>query len=296
MSMTIVMLGHSGAGKTTYVSLMYSELQTPVNGFTLSGSAHSQLMTDAYGIRRGRYPDPTHQRVSFDLELCHDGRAVFPFTWRDYRGGALSDRSSAADAEQLHADLLATDGIVLFVDATRLVGDPRVGRDVRRLTTHVHRALDARDKVLTPVVIAVTKCDLVDLDGPGVERAIFEPFTPLGEAIEAAEHVCGTMLPIACGPEPVNVAVPVLFALHFGIVGHGMRLEAAIEQYEAAAHAFSASDTLRNRVSSWWNEVPSNAEMAHRYREQAFSERERLEPLIEPARRLGDLLADVPCF
>ncbi|MGH8573579.1 MAG: hypothetical protein ACREX8_13545 [Gammaproteobacteria bacterium] len=293
------MLGHSGAGKTTYVSLMYREMQDGVAGFQLRAQKpkdHDQLLRDAAAILHGRYPDPTHQRTSYQLVLRYDGEEVFPFRWRDYRGGALNDRSTSADVTELHEDLTSTDGIVLFVDAVKLLTDHRAGRDVRRLVTHVQRALDARDEVLTPLVIAVTKCDLVDLDAPSVLDTLYEPFEPLVEAVGTTEHVYGTILPVACGPEPVNVVIPVLWALRFGLFGRAMRLQAAIESAQQAAAYAASRDTLGDRFFSWLKDEPSWASISQQHQATALDELHNLEPLLEPTDRLSAVLEDVPGF
>ena len=66
------MLGHSGAGKTTYVSLMYAEMHKGVAGFRVRAGDddhHRQLMADAKAIRAGTYPAATHRRARYDLAL-----------------------------------------------------------------------------------------------------------------------------------------------------------------------------------------------------------------------------------
>lgn len=297
--MKIVMLGHTGAGKTTYVSLMYREMQDGVAGFQVrarDSRQHDTLLKHARQILRGRYPDPTHQRSVYDLSLFHDGTEVLPFSWRDYRGGALADRSTGTGVGELHADLTTADGIVLFVDAVTLTRDRHATREVRRLTTHVQRALDSRDEVLTPVVVAVTKCDLVDMDAPGVTDAILDPFGPLVTAIGATSHIHGTVLPIACGPEPANVVVPVLWSLRFGIAGQALQLMAEIEAAQSAAAAAAARDTVGDRVRSFLFSEPTYASISEGHAATARSRFAQLEPLLEPVQQLGALLEDFHSF
>lgn len=297
--MKIVMLGHGGAGKTTYVSLMYSEMIDGIEGFTLraADAQHRVLMADAAAIRRGRYPNATHRRTSFDLVLHHRRAPIFPFEWRDYRGGSLTDRrSTSADAAALHADLADADGVLVLVDATKLLSDPAAGRDIRRLTYLVQTALQARDAALTPLVVGVTKCDLVDLDGTGVVDALLAPFEPLMTAVGGSEHVHGTILPLACGPEPVNVVLPVLWSLHFGLVGHAMRLHAEVESAQHGAAFAAANDTVGDRVRSWWRGEPSWAWIGDQANQNALDRWRLLEPLLDPAERLGALLDGVHSF
>ncbi|WP_328914950.1 MULTISPECIES: TRAFAC clade GTPase domain-containing protein [unclassified Streptomyces] len=298
--MDIVMLGHSAAGKTTYVSLMYAAMREGVEGLSLRAEdpyAHRSLMRAAEAVLRGHYPPASDQRAVFDLVLQHNGRDVFPFRWRDYRGGTLLERAGTSpQAAQLHEDLTQAQGIILFADAPRLLNHASAAGEVRRMTVHVLRALQARGEALTPVVLTLTKCDLVDMDDEGVLARLIEPFQQLIDGIAATEHLFGALVPVSCGPSPVNVAVPVLWSLHFGVVGRAMQLRASADERFTAARQAAAKDTLGDRISSWWKSEPSWAAISARHQLEAQAELARLEPLAEPAERLGSLLEDVASF
>ncbi|MEV6976044.1 hypothetical protein [Kitasatospora sp. NPDC093806] len=298
--MDIVMLGHSAAGKTSYLSLMYAAMCDGVEGMTLrtaDNDVHRSLQADARAILRGRYPRASDRPRSYDFVLCHNGGDVFPFRWKDHRGGALTEhRRGSPQAAQLHDDLVAADGIVLFVDALRLDTDPEAAQDVRRLVVRVHQAVADREETLTPLVIALTKTDLVDLGAPDAADRFLGPFLPLIEAVQETRHIQGAFIPLVCGPEPEGVALPVLWALRFGIIGRAMQLSASIDSLVASAQLADQRDTLWDRVSSWWDDVPSWAAIRDRDRALAAAELERLEPLVEPADRLGELLEDVFSF
>ncbi len=298
--MKIVMLGHSGAGKTTYLALMYFEMQEDIGGFRVRAKDpqhHQQLLQDAQAIRVSRYPAPTHQRASYDLALSYNGSEVLPFTWRDHRGGAASGRTSdEQDVAALHQDLLESDAIVVFVDGAELATNARAARMVGRLNGHVLRALRAREDVLTPLVVAVTKCDLIDLENTRVVDAIFAPFMELTSAVTASEHIHGMLLPISCGPSPMNVIIPVLWSLRFGVVGMVMRLAATVEQEKNAAAVAASRDTFGDRVSSWFKNEPTWASIAAHHWRAAEAAYQEFKVLVPPAERLDDLLSDVESF
>jgi len=291
--MKIVMLGHSSAGKTTYVSLMYDIMRAGIEGFTLRTEElhdHRALMSTARAIRSGRYPEPSHQRACYDLVLQHNGDDVFPFTWRDYRGGALREKSvDSPQARELYADLKEADAILLFADAQRLATRPSAA-EARMLVTHVMRALGARDDALVPIVVVFTKCDLVDLGDDDVDERIIAPFRRLLEAADRSDNALGLAVPVVCGPEPVNVELPVLTCLCIGLLSRVHALGELVRHHSERAESFDAKDTLVDRFTSWWNDEPSYAELAQRQRRMALYELERLEPLIEPAERLQALL------
>jgi hypothetical protein len=298
--MDIVMLGHSAAGKTTYISLMYAAMNRGIGGFSVHANQyghHASLINAADAIvRQRRYPDPSDQRSVFDFVLRHHGEDVFPFRWRDYRGGALRERSTSPQAAQLHEDLKTCGGIVVFCDSYRLWHEPGAARDVRQLVSHIQRALDARGESVTPLVIAFTKADLVDIDNDEVIARIAEPFVPLIEAVAQTEHIMGTAIPVACGPGPVNVEVPVLWCLRFGIIGRAMQLQKSIEEKIAAAEYAAQRDTLTDRFFSWLNDEPSWNSIGQGHLRDAQAEYELFEPLVEPANQLGEVLDGVSGF
>lgn len=298
--MKIVMLGHSGAGKTTYLSLMYAEMQEGIAGFRVQADDqehHKQLLSDARQIRASRYPPATRQRASYDLTLSYGGRPVLPFTWRDHRGGAASGRSTeGADVAQLTADLKEADGIVIFADGAAISRDPAASRMAARLSSHVLRAMHERAQVQFPLVIAVTKSDLVDLDNDKVTEKILAPFDDLTRAVAATRHIIGTIIPISCGPKPLNVVAPVLWSLRFGVNGMAIRLNAKVEASASAMKSAAAKDTLADRFVSWWKSEDSWATIAERHRQEGLRALRQLQVLIPPAEGLEALLKDIKYF
>ena len=296
----IVMLGHSGAGKTTYLSLMYAEMQDGIGGFQVrakNSSQHSQLLADARAIRSSRYPPATNRRASYDLALSYNSSEVLPFTWRDHRGGAASGRTSdAEDVGQLHKDLLESDAIVMFFDGRALVHDPVAARNASKLSSHVLRAMRDRPEIPTPLVVAVTKSDLIDVNDDKVGEKVFAPVAELVKAVAATQHIVGTLIPVACGPSPMNVVVPVLWSLRFGLLGMLIRLSAEVESSVQAANAAASRDTVIDRLVSWWRDESSYATIAENHRQVALRAHRQLQPLIKPAEGLEEMLKDIQYF
>ncbi len=142
--MNIVMLGHSGVGKTTYMASMYGAVRAGVDKFSLASRYirdHDDLVSLAQDIRCGTYPPPTAIKSSYDFYLKYDGRSFFPFPWSDYRGGALIERSSSDDTRQLIQDLSKCDGILVFCDSEQAASGRGAGRDIRRMTNLIGEAL-----------------------------------------------------------------------------------------------------------------------------------------------------------
>ena len=297
--MKIVMLGHSNAGKTTYLASMYQSMLGGVGGFSVRAAdpeVHDRLPDLAAGIRGGSYPPGTDRPDAYHFILRHESRDVLEFRWQDYRGGALLERSSSEEARELSADLAAADGIVIFVDAPALErNDPLAHHRVRRLVLLTTNSLQDREK-LTPVVLAFTKFDLVQ--APGEPMPLVETFLPLMTAVAESTIVHGTLVPVACGPEPANVVVPVLWCLHIGIRARAAELFAAAAALAAAATSARSQISLWDWAASWLTDVPTWGDIARGHERSATEEIEKIRPLVEPAERLGDLFghADLLTF
>ncbi|MFD8420722.1 hypothetical protein [Streptomyces sp. NPDC059466] len=263
--MDIVMLGQGGVGKSSYLSLMYAAMRDGIQGFGLcaeEASLHEELTAAAEEVLRGRGPGAGCRRDVLELQLHHQGRAVLPVRWRDHR--YLPGR---ADEEMLPG-LTRADGIMVFADAPRLLGDDPYRAALHRMAALVQRALAGRDGRLTPLVLVFTKCDRLPsgAGAPAPLDSLVAPFEDVIAKVAVTENLRGAVALVACGREPAGVTVPVLWILHHAIVGRGLALHAALTPGRLLASADKAA------------------------------EYERLEPLFAPAERLVTLLSRVPSF
>lgn len=246
---TIAMLGHTRAGKTTYMASMYGALQEPVSGFTLRAPAtteHDRLIESAKHIQKGSYPPPSDQRERYDFQLRHHGRVVCDFTWIDHRGGAIHERSnSSAQAAQLLRDLSGVDAILVFCDSAALANgeDETIGLD--RLCNLVARSVSLAE---TPksVVLLLSKADLIY----GFDAEMLDPFSGLFASIGTSNKVDGAIAPVACGFTPRNVEKPIFYALKTII---GRRANAAREQ--AKQHREREQHWKAESERRWWGPV-----------------------------------------
>ncbi len=291
------MLGHTNVGKTTYMASMYGALQSPINGFSLraKNDTHHRELQDMYrNIRQGRYPLPSQHRQQYDFSLLHAGKAFFPFEWVDYRGGALLERSTSAEASQLVSELREADGTVLFCDS-----DPKehknVMRQVNRMMAFVGQALQDREK---PAMIAIvfTKFDLVD----NPTEDLFKPTSNLLQTISQSKTVVGTLIPVACGKKPINTELPVLFVLHFGIILQAHGLAAQIEYLKKIAEEWTKEGStwrgLFKDIGRSLTGQPTSSQRTALARQFAKSGWSKLEQLLEPSEQLRQYLKELPVF
>ena len=244
--MKILMLGHSGVGKTTYIASMYGAMQFPVAGFSITADRsedNARLLGLHSDIRRGAYPSMSNQRDSYPFRLLYERVDVLSFEWTDYRGGALQESArSSEQAQTLHEDLKNADAVLAFFDCTALKrGSAASQREIRRMIALLSRAT-AETNRLMPLVLVLAKADLVTLSGE-----ILHPLEGLLDAMKASKHVAGAVVPVSCGQNAANVAAPALFALYFGL---RQRMDMIGEQINAMA---AERDKMNQRVSTLWD-------------------------------------------
>jgi hypothetical protein len=296
--MDILMLGRSNAGKTSYVSAMYEAMSAGVGGFIVRAERaadHQRLRRNAQQMRAGTFPDASSRRSIYQLQLWHGEARVLDFVWRDYRGGALTEGSSSAQAVQLREDMERADGLVLVIDSTELTGSTRSRAAVRPLVSTAIRLLSTREHVM-PVVVALTKWDLVVANPQQTNDAATELLGDLVNAIANTQHLFGAMIPVACGREPVNVVLPVLWCLHVGIAIRGALLQQRIDDHEQLSKIAELRQGVWDNVRSWWNNEPTWREVRVAARQQIESDFQSLYPLIKPSQQLEQLLKPVYRF
>jgi Double-GTPase 2 len=292
--MRVVMVGHEGVGKTTYMSSMYREMATSgFSGFWVRAHTdpeHRRLMATAERVARAQYPPPSEQRSSYNLTLRHGGNALIDFSWGDYRGGVLREGRGAQTMEFLE-DAMAADAVLMFIESGDLVGRHATGRaKIRDLTNVAFQIIDGRER-LVPLVLVITKSDLIEQ-----EELPIGPLEGFLDAVRGDQRVRATIAPIVCGPESSNLLLPVMFSLYFGVLAR------AAELHNRAEMATNAADQLR-RMRSVGDWVTSRIKGELTYGEldviaqqQAQEESRALLPLIEPVQALDYMLSDIAVF
>ena len=294
----ILMLGKSNAGKTSYVSSMYETMSNGVAGFKVQAERpveHQLLRRNARLMRLGTFPEASNRRSVYQFQLWHGEDRVFDFVWRDYRGGALTEGSGSAQAVQLRADMESAGGLVIMVDSTELTGNPRSRAAVRPLVSTAIRLLSQR-KELMPVVVALTKWDLVATTAQQTNEAARDLLGGLMDAISGTDHLYGALIPVACGRQPLNVVLPVLWCLHVGIAVRGAALEQRIGHHRQLEQLAGQRQGVRDTVRSWWRGEPTWADIRVRSERQIQSDLISLTPLFAPHQKLEIMLEPVDKF
>jgi energy-coupling factor transporter ATP-binding protein EcfA2 len=292
--MRILMLGHTGVGKTTYMASMYGALQKGINGFSLRAedpSLGDDLLAIAQAIAQGRYPKPTDQRSEYRFKLRYQKKSFFKFTWIDYRGGVFTEISKNPQVQQLLKDLKKTDGILVFCDGGALVKGTRGNDEIGRMTSLIGQALAKIDKPI-PLAVILTKTDLA----PQANGHIPAPLLGLQEAVSASSTVKGTFIRVACGQHSFNVEKPVLFVLREGVQNRTNRLRSQVQEHELRKRVLQKQANVFDDFFSWAFNEPSYRDLAFLQGEEAGKLLQKIEPLTLPARALSEHLKDLTVF
>jgi GTPase SAR1 family protein len=296
--MDILMIGLSNAGKTTFVSTMYAALNNGYSDFTVRSTRpadHTRLKTSAEQIRKGVFPLPSDRRSIYSLQLCHMGNRVFDFNWRDYRGGALVESSSSPQAVQLREDMKNADGLVFMVDSTELLQTQQGRARLRPVIATAVRLL-SECEVVIPVVLALTKWDLVASREKQAIEAAQALLGPLVDAVKATQHLLGAMIPVSCGANPRNVELPALWCLHVGIYVRGAILERNVEYYQKRIKVAESRSGIFDTIASAWRGEPTWRDIAQQTRDRLRNDLSLLQPLIAPSKRLEPLFTSTIQF
>lgn len=246
----ITMLGTTGAGKTSYLLGMYAVMQTGIRGFTL---AAKDMDTDLELTQRweklislkgeDRWPTPNAAAMEYyGLDFSYGFRPLMGFQWLDYRGLALSDRSTEQDVADLVLYLQESACLFLCISGEYLTSEltPNTVRQIKSdrmnqfVQQYVSNNKQPNPQQPFPVAIVITKYDLchhreredIIADVKKLFQALFTPNS--GWLVMICPVSLGRDLgndPDNANIVPVNVHLPVVFAVYSQLRAYGLRLK-----------------------------------------------------------------------
>jgi len=187
--MDIVMLGHSSAGKTTFMAALYFRMSNGVyeykmrfnkwanywykrytlnnNNYTIAESEQEEkeLEQISVNVSKGIYPPATAIRQEYVFKMRYKDYNEIKFNWFDYRGGALMERTSqSADTETLLARIKKSDALIVFLDGPKLEENlSKNEREFRRLIYLIKTAISnvsVEKDTYYPISFVITKEDI----------------------------------------------------------------------------------------------------------------------------------------
>lgn len=224
------MIGVSGSGKTCFVYAMHNYMSVAQNGFVFTAKDPDVDLDLSEGwdqiIYDGVWPDGTIGSQEYEFYVQYANSKIMEFSWCDYRGGALLDRSTAEDTVYLLNRINDSSCLVITIGADTMkeiiAGNIRKVKEFTRLSNIINR-FTAENNRRVPIIIALTKADMYTVDEQkkilGLIKTYFNILfvseadwlvaivpvqlgTKLGKNEDGS--ICGTI-------EPRNVQIPVLF-------------------------------------------------------------------------------------
>lgn len=212
------MVGHSGAGKTSFMAGMYKHLGESAEGYGISAkkvNQKTQLKRMADSLVSGHYPAGTDVQSKYEFAFTVHGSDLIPFNWIDYRGGILlSDDPDDNDMDKFMSAIKQADALVVFLDGQKLLqAGSQWNMEYDILISCIERSLSVDHNSWFPISFVITKCDLIP-DGAsfnGLDR-----FSNLFSQIDKSDKV-GAML-IQCSITPKFYKLPFM-VLAYSVYG-----------------------------------------------------------------------------
>ena len=268
----ITMLGTSNSGKTCFIYAMYDFMQKVRNGFTFITNDPDVDMDLNEGWESiafdGVWPNGTDRTRFYDFTVMFKSRPIMEFSWCDYRGGAIMDRSTEQDVEELHNRIFDSECLIVCVGADTikaiLSGDNRKGRDLVRLNNLIVRYA-AKSQRRIPIIFALTKADLYTVQDQnqllGVIKSYFSALYEEGAGwLFAVVPVTLGQFESSSGNEirgivaPKNVHIPVMFFLH-SIVKERIRdIQSKLNGMSSDKYKYR-QEVKYNQGRTWWDKL-----------------------------------------
>ena len=263
----IAMLGTTGAGKTSYLLGMYAVMQTGIQGFTLAAKDMdldlelTQRWEKLISLKgEDRWPTPNAAAMEYyGFDFSYGFHPLMGFQWLDYRGLALSDRSTEQDVADLVQYLQESECLFLCISGEHLVDEltPNTVREIKSdrmnqfIQQYISNHKNPHSQQPFPVAIIITKYDLChhrDKDAiiADVKKLFQALFTPNSGWLVM---ICPVSLGKQLGDDPnnarivpVNVHLPVVFAVYSQLRAYGLELKSQRDRQNTAVNSIKQNN------------------------------------------------------
>ena len=270
MNDKVTMIGLSGAGKTCFLYAMYNFMSIPQGGFVFTAKDPDVDLDLADGwdqiIIDKTWPRHTDESGNYDFYVQYAGAKIADFSWYDYRGGALMERSdSSEDVRYLNNKISSSNALIIFLDADQLVLPLNYNkRQFQRLLWCVNSTIAQHKDPYFPISFVITKGDKYDYDtllnSPGFNYFNNNVF----ESIRNSQNVAGLFtITEVTSTTAYNVYFPLMFSIYHGlenyekqIIKQYQRKKSNLDIFERIGEFFS-EDILNSTISEI-NSLKSN--------------------------------------
>ncbi|TVQ45032.1 MAG: hypothetical protein EA365_08875 [Gloeocapsa sp. DLM2.Bin57] len=313
-NMKITMLGTTGAGKTCYMLGLYSVMQMGVQGFNLSAQDPDVdlRLTDLWDrlidvTGEDRWPPATaNDPQTYAFYFTYALQPLISFDWLDYRGGAMTDNSSAEDTQILRKRLQKSDCVFLCISGEYLqepANQMQLMSKARKMKVNnmipylieLGNIIKPSEQKPYPIVITLTKYDLCAHRRKEVIEDIKTMFAPLftpnsGWLVMICPVSLGKELAenIASGEiDPKNMHLPLVFAVYAKL------REFYLTEQEQRDNQQSVLDQLRS--GNWFERWFNSADIDRTSQGIAYQQKQ-IEELQRKIALLAQELENTPLF
>lgn len=268
----ITMLGVSNSGKTCFIYAMYDFMQKVQNGFTFitkDPDVDMDLNEGWEGIAfDGVWPDGTQLTSFYDFTVLFKSRPIMEFSWCDYRGGAITERSTQKDVDELHKRIFDSECLIVCIGADTIKGiisgDNRKGRELVRLNNLISRFAATKQRRI-PIIFTLTKADLYTAqEQKQLLSVIKEYFSAL---YEQGAGWLYAIVPVTLGQfeetsvgdktirgvvAPKNIHIPVMFFLHSILKERIRNIQNKLNGISSDKNKYR-QEIKRNQGRTWWD-------------------------------------------
>lgn len=232
--MKILMIGHTGAGKTSFMAGMYKNLGEKTVGYGIHAVKKeqcAQLKRLAENLEKGIYPAGTDIQSNYQFEFKVGNQVIMPFEWIDYRGGTLqSTNKNDPELTKLVKQIDSCDALIVFLDGTKLVEntwEAQVEYDV--VLSCIYKALHHKRTSWLPISFVITKYDTIT---PDAKLIGLESFTNFFSQCKGNKDVHAMLsYSVVNNKECSSTLYPLLFSIFGGTPNYIKKVEEAEKKY-----------------------------------------------------------------
>jgi len=301
-SLKVMMIGFSGAGKTSYVGALYKLLNSrgPNYGFSLKVSgreAHKSLLNvGELIISHGVYPDATSIRDRYHFELTHSDEEILGFNLLDYRGGVLTERGND-ELRVIVKQIIQADALIVFLDASRFVNDSaRVIHQLNRIQTLLQQSIVKSNNECFVLSFVISKADCISSERDFYNSQAWLRFEQIKTMLRSNEKVRVLISFTTVGPRCENVRYPFFHVMRYGLKNREINLKEARKSELASAESHRAQgglvDEIGTAIYNFFSATPRTSHLDRAYRAQSRADDmlEKLKGLKVPLKQIGAVL------
>lgn len=268
----ITMLGVSKSGKTCFIYAMYSFMQRVQNGFTFIAKDSDVDLELSEGwdsiAYDGIWPKGTNNTSLYEFSVLFKSNPVMEFSWCDYRGGVLTERSTEQDVQDLYNRIYDSGCLIVCIGADTIKelinGNYRKEKELRRLNNTLLR-YGATTKRRIPIIFALTKADLYSTEDHKQLLGIIKHY--FSALYDEGSNWLHAVVPVTLGKfentndqtihgvvAPKNIHVPVMFFLHSILKERIKNIQDKLNGISVDRDGYSAQ-IRSSQGKSWWDKL-----------------------------------------